>query len=237
MNKLKEQLIIAFDTPKPRNKSKFISELALPKITISEFLFSQIHYISKGVWCIFISFFILSILGCTFLPDVFIWFISGLTPFLAITITSESGRSELYGMAELEMTTRFCLKSIIYARLTIIGIICLLLINIIALLGLLKTDFTFFTTSIYIFTPFLLTTFIGLSITRKIRGPESLYICGGISITISILLFLSHYMTSIIYQDNYIMAWSIILLLLIYGNYKQIIYLKIQTEELSCTLS
>lgn len=237
MNKWKDELKQAFDAPQPLRKRDFLCHLDLPGMPVHEFMFTQIGYIRKWVWCVFTLIFVVSILGLDFLPGTVLWLISGLTPLLALTIISESGRSELYKMVELEMATRFSLRSVTFARLAILGLMNLLLLGVLLPIGLWNDTVAPFAAALYIITPFLLTTFIGLYIVRKFRGQEAMYAYVGTSVGISISLFLSHNIIPFIYQEQYLTVWMITALTLLFGNGKQCIAMIKKTEELSWNLS
>lgn len=237
MDKWKNELKQAFEAPRPVRKKDFLRQLDLPGMPVHEFLFSQIGYISKWIWCVSAIVFIISILGVAFLPDTVLWFISGLTPLLTLTISSESGRSELYKMAELEMATRFALRSVIFARLAILGLMNLLILGVLLLIGLWNDTVTSWAAALYIITPFLLSAFTGLYIVRKFRGQGAMYACVGTSVGISVFLFLSHSIIPFIYQEWCLTAWMITALVLLFGNGKQCIAMIKQTEELAWNLS
>lgn len=232
MDKWKIELKQAFDAPQPMQKRFFLRHLSLPCIPIHSFLFSQIGYIRKWVWVMSIIILLVSILGLIFLPGTVLWLISSLTPLLALTIISESGRSKLYRMAELEMATRFSLRSVILARLSILGLMNLLLLGALLPIGVWSDTSAPFAATLYIITPFLLTTFIGLYITRKFRGEEAMYACIGISLGISISLLFSHNIIPFIYQSQCLAAWAIAALTLFGGSVKQCIAIIKKTEEL-----
>lgn len=237
MDKWKDELKEAFGAPRPVRKREFLRQLALPQMTIHEFLFSQIGYIRKWVWCVSMLIFVVAILGLAFLPNTVLWLISGLSPLLALTIISESGRSEFYEMAELEMATRFSLRGVTFARLVILGLMNLLLLGILLPIGLLCNVVVPCAAALYIITPFLLSAFIGLFIVRRYNGQEALYACVGTSIGISVSLFLSHNFFSFIYQEQYLIAWITIALALVLGNGKQCVVMIKQKEELEWNLS
>ena len=237
MNKWKDELMQAFDAPQPVRKSIFLRQLDLPRMPVHEFLFSQIGYIRKWIWCVSTLIFVVSILGLAFLPGTVLWLISGLTPLLSLTIISESGRSELYKMVELEMATRFSLRSVTFARLAILGLMNLLLLGVLLPIGLWNDTVAPLAAALYIITPFLLTTFIGLYIVRKFRGQEAMYTCVGTSVGISISLFLSHNIIPFIYQEQCLTAWIITALVLLFGNGKQCVAMINKTEELAWNLS
>ena len=237
MDKWKEELKQAFDAPRPVRKREFLRQLSLPRMHIYEFLFSQIGYIRKWVFCISILVFGVSILGFAFLPNAVLWLISGLTPLLALTIVSESGRSELYQMAALEMATRFSLRSVTFARLAILGLTNLLILGILVLIGLWNDIATPFAAALYIITPFLLTTFTGLYIVRKCKEQEAMFACVGTAVGISTFLFLSHNIIPFIYQEQWITVWMIVALVLFFGNGKQCVAMIKQKEEFAWNLS
>lgn len=233
MDKWKEELKQAFDAPQPVRKREFLRQLDLPGMPVYSFLFSQIGYIRKWTWCISATVFILSVLGFAFLPDTVLWLISGLTPLLALTIISESGRSEHYQMAELEMATRFSLRSVTFARMAILGLMNFLILGVLLPIGLWSDTAAPFAAALYIVTPFLLTAFTGLSIVRKRRGQEAMYACVGTSVGISVFLFLSHNVVPFLYQERCITAWMITALALLFGSGKQCIAMIKQTEEIA----
>lgn len=237
MKHWKDELKRGFDAPLPKNKKAFIRKLAPSRIPFHEFLFFQITYIRKWVWCVAGLVFVTAILGLAFLPDTVLWLISGLTPLLALTIISESGRSELYKMAELEMATRFSLRSITLARLGVLGVTNILILGLLLPIGLWNDTLTPFAAGLYMITPFLLTTFTGLLIVRNFKGQEAMYACAGTAVGISISLFLSHNIIPFIYQEQWLTVWMITALVLLFGNGKQCIATIKTTEELAWNLS
>ncbi|MBE5972605.1 MAG: hypothetical protein E7246_08835 [Lachnoclostridium sp.] len=237
MDKWKDELKQAFDAPLPLQKIEFLNKLELPQMTLHSFLISQIGYIRKWSWYVSTLVFAIAVLGLAFFPEAVLWLISGLTPLLSLTIVSESGRSELYNMAELEMSTRFSLRSVTFARLGILGLTNLLLLGILLPIGLWSSTVNPFAAVLYIFTPFLLTTFIGLYIVRKSRGREAMHACVGTSVGISISLFLSHNIIPFIYQEQCLSVWLAAALALLFGNGKQCITIIKQKEDFVWNLS
>ena len=53
-------------------------------------------------------------------PNV-LWITAALLPFVALLAVTEGTRSAVYGMEELELATRFSLKSVLLARLCLVG--------------------------------------------------------------------------------------------------------------------
>ena len=232
----KDELKKVFDTPEPKRKREFLRSIDYPKMSIYGFMYSQIGYIHKWIWVIAALFFFLSILVSAFVPDDAIWLISGLSPLLAVTIISESGRSERYKMVELEMATRFSLRSVIFMRLIILSIVNITLLISVLLISLCINTSISLASALYVVTPFLLSAYTGFIIVRKFRGQEGFLICVGVSVGISISLFISHNIIPYIYREQYFSLWLIATLLLLLGNARQYNAMIKGTEELTWNL-
>lgn len=120
-----------------------------------------------------------------------LWSISACIPFVALSAITENNRSSVYRMAELEMATRFSLKNVVLARLGIIGTMHLLLIALLCPFVYIDQAAITIHAGVYLLVPYLLTTFLSLTCTRKLHGPEATYLCMGIAVTISGLNILS----------------------------------------------
>ena len=122
MDRWKDELKLAFEAPMPLKKRQFLRTIEPSGMNMFEFLISQLGYIRKWIWGVSLLIFSVSLIGSVFLSVEMLWIISAMTPLLALIIVAESGRSEYYTMAELELATRFSLRSVILARLTILGL-------------------------------------------------------------------------------------------------------------------
>ena len=153
---LKEELQCAFAAPKPQRREAFLQLLSerslgteqsletdrLLKTGLPSFVLSQVMYISKGIWWLSAAVFAAACL-LTASPGMagdrnqnqVIWGISALAPLLAMTVIAESGRSQSFRMAELEMATRFSLRSVALARLGILGLENLGMLILLAFMG------------------------------------------------------------------------------------------------------
>lgn len=209
MNQWKDELKQAFEAPMPLGKKKFIQQLDKPCMHFYEFLMVQIRYIRKWVWFISVFAFLASILGAAILPADALWIVSAFTPLLALAIISETGRSERYEMAELEMSTRFSLKSVTLARLGILGITNAILLGLMIPVGLWNNVLSPIAAGLYIVTPFLLTTFLGLHIVRSFREHKTMdAACIGAAIAVSFSVFFFHSTIPSIYQETYLVWWG-----------------------------
>lgn len=222
MTEWKDELKWAFEAPAAERKRVFLRQLVLPRMTVGEFLLSQVGYIRKLSWGISALILVGSVLGLAFLREgTVIWLISGLTPFLALVFILESGRSELCHMDELEMTTRFSLKTVTLARVMILGMTDAAILCMLLPIGLWNHTAAPLTAALYMITPFLFTVYSGLLAMRKLKGRDAMYACVGISVSISLAVFLSHQIMPCIYQQQCVRVWTIAALALAFGNGKQ----------------
>lgn len=219
--KLKNDLKHAFEAPEPLHKKDFFRTLEQPRISISVFVISQIGYIRRWIWIVSVLIFVFAIVSAAWLSVDRLWMISALMPLLALTVVSESGRSENYGMAELEMATRFSLRSVILARLGILGMENLAIIGLLLPVGMWRQGIGVIRSGVYILTPYLLMTFGGLSIVRRFRGREAVYFCIGIAAFISFGVMVLQGSVARSYQTNAFVWWLICTVLLLIGTVKQ----------------
>lgn len=217
----KEELQRAFEPPAPVRKKEFIRGLERPGIGLCGFLMIQAGYIRKWVWFVSVFAFFSSLIGAMVLSADMFWWISAWMPLLALTIVTESGRSENYEMAELEMATRFSLKSVLLARLGILGAENLLLLCLLLPVGLCNNLLDPIQAGLYLLTPFLLTAHLGLLIMRRFRGREAFYLCTGITIVISVMVIFLHDSVPRLYEEDCMIWWAVAAAVLGIGTVKQ----------------
>lgn len=184
---LRQELKNVFDAPQPLHKRAFLRTLEQPKISIPAFILTQFGYIRRWVWIVSALVFVLSAAGAAGLSQDTVWVASALMPLLALTVVSESGRSQNYEMAELEMATRFSLRSVVLARLGILGMENLIVLVLLLPVETARQGGTVVQAGVYVLVPYLMTTFSGLWIVRRIHGREAVYICAGTAVCISFL--------------------------------------------------
>lgn len=186
MNKdLQKTLEAAFAAPPPERKRAFFRAQPLNYVNHFSFMVSQAGYIRKSTWALSALILALALGLGRYAPEDVLWLMAALTPFAALTAVTESARSSLYGMAELELAARFSLKSVMLARIGIIGLAHLALLCLLTPLVQHVSATGLFRTGVYLITPYLLTTLPGLAVMRHIRGREGVYICGGIALLVS----------------------------------------------------
>ena len=114
------------NSPQPAHKREFFQYLQeqkmlnqrLPVMSHGEFLSGQLLYIGKWIWILsgFLLLFITWV--CCRHPGNYPF---ALTPLLALGILLETRRSFRWRMAELEHAARFSLRSVILARMFLVG--------------------------------------------------------------------------------------------------------------------
>lgn len=256
---LKEELQCAFAAPKPQRREAFLQLLSerslgteqsleterLLKTGLPSFVLSQVMYISKGIWWLSAAVFAAACLLAAS-PEMagdrnqnqVIWGISALAPLLAMTVIAESGRSQSFRMAELEMATRFSLRSVALARLGILGLENLGMLILLAFMGRggdgAGQDGSIVQAGLGILLPYLLTSFLGLWIVRRFRGREAVYYCFGMAACISILVFMTPGHMRYPEQERNLLWWAAAAFALGVGTVKQYVRLVGETAELVC---
>lgn len=191
--KFREELKQIYQAPDPAGKDAFLRKLEqcaerkseVPGISFFEFLRYQIPYISIWSWLLGASVFVLTLLSTRYADEKSVWAAAAFVPFLALAAVTESSRSMQHGMDELELSARFCLKTVVTAKLFIMGIsnLIVLLACILTIEADNRTGVLFNGAMLMI--PYLTAAFLNLWIVRKIHGRESIYVCLGVSILVS----------------------------------------------------
>ncbi len=231
---LKQQLKQAFAFPAPdrQEKARFLRTLHRPQISIWQFIFVQITYLRKRVLALSLLFLVPGLTGAGNMNPNTLWILSALIPFLGLLAVTESTRSAKYGMQELEMSARFSLKSVVLAKMSILGLLdgfvicCLIPLCRSGSLSLLQAG-------IYLLVPYLLTVTVSLWLTRRFHGREALYGCMCTAALVSMTNFGLSILADFLYQITYIYWWIILSVLLIGRMVWEICQTMKQTEELA----
>lgn len=171
--KRREELAEYFEAPKPLRKQAFVRQFGLSKMNLWQVAAMQARYVSKWVWLFSVLFFGAAFLVAQTAELRYVNMMFGFVPFLVMFSVTESTRSYRYGMEELELSTRFSLKSIVMARMVVLG-----LGNLAVLVGVmlvLKSQMQI--NPVYLMAPYFLTAGGGLYIVRIVRGKESTLLC------------------------------------------------------------
>ncbi len=229
---IRKALQEAYEAPKPQHKKEFIRMLEKPQLSTYSFMLQQISYIRKRVWILSILISALAVVSISYVGKEAIWMIASMMPFIALCAITESARSVTYGMAELEMSSRFSLKSIVLARLVIIGVSHLMVFCIlVALIGK-NAVIPLTRTGLYLLVPYLLSSVLGLWAVRRFQDIDATYLCMVTSSIVCVLNIALKTMIEGFYEEQKFVWWVIAGIYLMYkvcNEYKKTIS---QTEEL-----
>ena len=220
-NRRREQIREVFAAPEPKRRREFFRKIEIEPVSEAGIILRQFQYISKVSWLAALAVLCIAFYLKRFYSDSMLSITLSLTPFLALTNVFESMRSKYYGMAELEMSCRFSLKSITLIRMEIVGIENLIVGIVLALL----IKETLFISIVYLFTPYLLTTYGCLLLSRKSADREQIYFSAGITLLISWFMLVTVNSTRI-YQTQYIGIWVcviVVLAVMVVKEYRQVL--------------
>lgn len=216
--KIKEILSAAYEPPEPRHKKEFVKKYSFNKISSFSFILSQVRFIRKWVWAVSVVLFAVLAASCDFLTrkETSVWLASGLIPFIAVTAFAESTKSIAYEMDELEKAARFSLKSIMLARMEIIGFFHLIMFFVLSVIVRGYTQINFIKNGIYLLVPYLFTTYICMLFVRgNPRGAELIQICTKAAVLISAVVLIAERYINFLYLEQYFIWWIAVFFLLL----------------------
>lgn len=240
MNKqIKRSIQKAFEAPKPdqQEKARFLRALPQPKISMFRFILVQATYMRKLTLFFSVLFLLPAVIAAFYISENTLWIVSAFVPILGLLAVAESTRSLMYGMSEFEMSTRFSLKSVVLARMSVLGLLDLIILGCVTPLCCIGSKFPLFQIGIYLLVPYLLTVNISLWIVRRFHGRETIYACMTVAVLVSGANAGLHFITDLIYQNAYIAWWLILAVLLLVGMAHEIYCTIKQTEEYTWNLS
>ena len=166
----REALRRAFEAPPPENKRAFLRKLPRRRPTLWRMVCRQLRYIRPWTWAVSAVVFAATLLIGRSGEPMALWWCSALTPFLAMALVTELARSAACGMEELEMATRFSLRTVILSRLLLLGfsdvtVLALFLVFLPAPGGILQVGLS-------LTVPYLMSSLLGLRLVRRLRGTE-----------------------------------------------------------------
>lgn len=184
---LKRALKSVYQPPEPAGKQAFLDRIEDAQLTIWGFVRTQLRYIRPWGWLLSIGIFLAALALAWQADRQAVWMISALLPFAALSTITEMNRSVRFGMDELELASRFSLKAVTLARLSILGLGNLVLIMLLAPILSVWGQMTIVETGFYILCPYSLTAFCDLYILRRWHGKENMYACVGAAALVSVL--------------------------------------------------
>lgn len=172
-------------------------------LSICHMMAIQCTYLTKWVWVVTAAVLGISLYaGARFQAEGW-WAACACVPFLGMTAITAAFRSKTWDMAQLEQASRFSLRSIVAARIGILGmgnLLCLLVMCI------------WMNTAggrqlLFLLVPYLFTSFGCLVITRRITGREGIYASAGVASAVSCMEMVLHGMFPWIMEKEYTNWW------------------------------
>ena len=180
-------------------------------INHGDFLLRQFLYVGKWIWLLS-AVLLLCITGICYGNTGNYPF--ALTPLLAAGILVETGRSFRWKMAELEYTARFSLRSVMLARMFLVGVVETAGLMLVVLVVRPWFSYSLIRVFLYMMVPYLAASLSGSVYERKTRSDNS---WGSI-----IICFLSSgffaaapYCLSSLYVERFTVIWTVAFILLI----------------------
>ncbi len=214
--KLKLALKQGFPSPPTQYKEEFVNSISYPKAKFSEVLISQIGFIRKRVWILFV----LSVCFAFLYAEVsnvsenIVAVVSAILPLFSLCTITEIHKSKAYNMVETELACKYNLPEIVLMRLSILGGVSFaLLILLVAIVG--KSDFGTLRNTIYLAVPYLISSYISLLVILKVHSKETIYICATTSGMISIFIAIASINYKFIYNANFTLIWTITFVVLV----------------------
>ena len=238
-HQLKRNIQKAFAAPTPdqQEKVKFLRTLPQPQIGMFRFILTQASYIRKVSWVLSGLILLPALFGACRISQDTLWVVSAFVPALGLLAVTESNRSMMYGMSEFEMSARFSLKSVVLARMSILGLLNFAVIAVLTPLCRIGNDFSLLRTGMYLLVPYLLTVNFSLWIARRINHKEIIYGCMCVATIVSGINTGAHLVTDLIYQDIYTTWWLVLSILLLIELAYEIHCTIKRTEEYTWNLS
>jgi len=202
--RMREELKKIYAAPAPAGKRAFFRAVQPQPVRIHYMLWIQAAYISKCTWILAAVFFgIILFLSRYYEIALFVTVIA-VMPLLAAGSVTESMRSFTYGMRELEMSARFSAKSVILARMCILGTVNILSAFFCALF----VQGKYMCTVLYLLVPYLAAVYLCLLIVRIMPGRDGIYACTAGSFGLSMLAIGSILGKGMwIYEERHLYVW------------------------------
>ena len=203
----------------PEDKGEFFRELRIQGLlhrrpvvmNHGEFLARQLCYIEKWVWVLSGMLMLFIVWVCSRNTGNYPF---ALTPLLAVGILAETGRSYRWKMAELEHAARFSLRSIVLARMFLVGLIDTAGLLIVTFAVRSYLTYSLIRVFLYMMVPYLLAAFLGSLYERKKRtdaGLGSIVIC----LLSSAVFAAAPIFMSSLYEESLTIIWAAAFILLI----------------------
>lgn len=133
--------------------------------------------------------------------------ITTLVPLLFLPWTKELSRSFVYGTVELEISTRFTLRQVLFSRIALIGFVDIFLLTICSLFVARNFSFGICQTIMYLLVPFLFTVIGCLFVLNHFSSRRNELYCGGWCGMIMILFYYFSHWEEKFFSKALLLGW------------------------------
>ncbi len=211
---IKKELGQLYPVAPPQRKEEFLKELPFPKTSPMETIGVQLGYIRKSVWILTLLLIVAAlILGKGYWKDArdygMLCYFSAIMPLLAVLAVTESFRSSVHGMAELEMTARHNLQQVLLIRMgAISGVDFLLMMSALPFLAEAER-INVFRGAVYLMVPWLCTCVLALQIEKYVRGRDGIWCCCAVGAFICGISLMAGKIRETVYGSGKFYIWVI----------------------------
>ena len=230
--KAKQALKNVFHAPVPTRKAAFLKNYRRRELDRWDFLLTQAGYIRWWIWTVSVLLFGGVLWLASGQDSETVWMAAALTPFLALLIVVENGKSRFFGMEELELSCRMPLRAVVLARMISLGLFHLLLLGVLVPVMAAWGAVGLFQAGLYLLTPYLLTAAIELEISRRVQGNQGLLACAAIAGLVCALEGVTEFSRPELYQTEAVPLWIVMLVLAVAASALEFFKLIKETEEL-----
>ena len=188
-NEWKDLLNDAFYAPDPKNKEDFLKSIRPREVSTFEMIWEQAAYIRIPVWIFSAMIVIFAVYGSVMGLETTENTITMIMPFTAAIAVIEAKRSGRCGMTEMEMATRFSLRSVVFARMVVLGVVAFIILCVSSPVIAIAFHEGTVLTAVRILIPYLVTMIISLRIERNSIGRKVGYSSLAIAVVVAILIY------------------------------------------------
>lgn len=252
---LQRNMKSAFRVPPPQHKQEFLACVSAcgengegrKKVSRREFCRMQFRYIRKRVW-VLSALLLLAVWRMVHLagtlPENFkmagrygmLWFASVVVPLLAVIAIVELNRSLFCGMGELELSTKYNLTEIFFARMIYLGIGNFIWLVMLSLILQRESGEWIFMLTIYLLVPYLVTTVLTLELLCRCHRENAVFCCvaSGVFVSVSYLLLLGNVKENVLFDAVYQPIWIGVCLILLCAAARKLADMKNEWEGQLC---
>lgn len=181
----------SLEEPDPVSKDSFIRKVngiqPARSMSPTRMLAVEMHYIRKHVWILSVLAIVIMLIAVNRLGEDMVSHISDMMPLLAGLGMIEVMRARMHDMSELEAVTLISGKGALFARMTVIGLMHLLMIVITAAVVAGHGGYEALGTGLKLVIPYLITSIGCMEVERTGFGRENAWSCMAVAVLVIVI--------------------------------------------------